>query len=296
MKNIILFLFLLLNVNLLAESKVTFVPYISYANYDGSTSDTNSTDTNSTIQSNGPIKNDAIIGLYSLIDDGYQSIEFSVELKYLKYTSGEELTQINLATSYKKYLLKNLKLNTLLHYISNNIASNGATIALVGLDYISENDFTLGIESAYSSYGSNSLADKILQIKPSASFAYGHKNSDWGVIYPGISMYYIKPYSQNTSLNNSYFSTELDLTHKKGSFTTKLQYWFGEQLYAVRDDGFTIYNLNEVHNSGTALSMHYKVDNSLGIKTSYISEYYTRIGSTSEEYMDRLLFVADFSF
>ena len=305
MNKIVLFLFLIFNINLnlFAESTVTIVPYISSANYDinsvadANATDTNTTtDTNSSINSRGAIKSDILIGLYSIIDDNYQTIEFSLELKKLTYQNNDKLTQINLASSYKKYLTKNFKLNTLLHYISNNIESDGTTIALVGVNYIKSSRLKLNLQAAYSIYNSESLANKILQIKPTASFTYGHKNSNWGILYPEISLYYIKPYSENVTLDSSYYSTELSLTHVKESFRTKLSYWVGKQLYAVRDNGFTIYNLNEIHNSGTSLSFQYKIDNSLGIKASYTSEYYTRIGSTDEEYMDRILFLANFSF
>lgn len=282
MKSIILFL--LIGVSIFADSKVTIVPYIGFGSYDSDISDS-----------------DNLVGLYSIIKDADHSIELSIESKNLDYNDKSKLNQINLAGSYKKFLDKTTKFNTLLHYISNNGTSDKTFIALVGADKKYQNKLVLGLQVAYSIYNSDTLTKEIIQIKPSLKFNYGRADSKWGIIRPKISFYYIEPISQNATLESSYFSTELGLTHAKGSFISSISIWFGEQLYAVRDNGFTIYNLNELHTKGFILSSRYRVDNDLGVKLSYSSEDYKTYDSShtlgdEDETINRLLLVADFTF
>jgi len=282
-KKIVLFLFLSLSI--FADSKIAVAPYLGFASYDSNTSD-----------------KDTLIGMYSIMIEDTYSIEFSIESRTLTYTDTTKLKQINLATSYKAKLKNNIKLNTLFHYISSNQdQSDGTIITLFGAEKKYKNNLELGLQASASFYNLDSLAKKIFQIKPTIEFDYGHKSSKWGALHPKISFYYIKPSAENvTTLENSYFSTELELTHINSTFINKASIWFGEQLYAVRDNGFTIYNLNELHTKGWSISSRYKIDNNLGAKLSYTNENYQTFSAatlgTKEEKMSRILLVADFSF
>jgi len=280
MKKIIIILFLLLVGNLFAESKITIAPYLSYASYEGNV-----------------INNDTLVGFYSLFDWKDYSLEFSAESKNLKYTNGSSLKQRNYIASYKTYLKSNMRLNTLVHYVLNNDnASNGTTSFLVGINYKTKNKITYTLQSAYSLYNTQALANKYLQIKPSVGYIYGHKDSNYGQLFPKISFYYIMPFSPNAALDTSYFSTEIDLVHVKNAFRTKGSIWFGKQINALRDNGFTIYNLKQIHTSGFTLSSRYKLNKDTGLTLSYSNEYYNMIGNSKQLFYNRLLFVADFNY
>lgn len=282
MKKVVLFL--LFSLSLFADSKITVVPYVGFGSYSSNISE-----------------DDVLIGLYTFIKEKDYSVEFSVESKNQNYTDGTKLNQVNLVGAYKTYLSSTVKINGLFHYISNNAASNGTAIALIDVDKTFKKKFTLGIQVIYSIYNADTLAKNMLQIKPTLKFKYGHNRSKWGSIVPRISFYYLNPGSKNVSLENNYFSSEFALTHTKGAFISTASVWFGEQLYAVRDNGFTVYNLNELHTSGFLLSSRYKASKDIGVKISYSSEDYKTYSSAgalgaASESIERILLIADFSF
>lgn len=289
MKKSLILIVLLFNVLLSAQSQVMLVPYQSISTYNNTSSgDANASEPLS--------KDDKTIGLYYLFNDTTYTVELALEKKSLNY-SDKKISQTNFVSSYKTYLSKNIKINTLLQYASNSRSQSDTIYApLLGLTYITHSNLHIGLEAAYSMYDSKALSSKVLQLKPSIDFAYGHKDSAWGMLYPKISLYYIKPISPNSSLEKNYISTEFEVIHKNGLFTSKVSYWIGKQLYAIRDNGFTIYDLNEIHNRGALISTRYKFNTMLGLKASYNTEYYTTFGTTKEEYMDKISLIVDFTF
>lgn len=281
MKKIILFLFI--GISIFADSKIHIVPYTATGSY------------NSNISAS-----DSIVGLYTMIQKETYSIELSVESKKQKYNDGSNLNQINSVFSYKTKNSNNLKYNTLVHYIANNADSDEAIITLVGMDKTYNKNLILGLDVAYSFYNTNTLTKNVLQLRPSLKFKYGRSDSKWGILYPRISFYYIKPINPNANLKNSYFSTEIGITHAKNSYITSASMWFGEQLYALRDNGFTIYNLNELHTKGFLVSTSYKIYKYVNLKISYSNEEYTTyvgdVLGTEEESINRVLLIADYTF
>ena len=289
MKKSLILIVLLFNVLLVAKAKIMLVPYQSSSTYNNTPSgDTNASE---------PLSKDhKTTGLYYLFKDTTYSIELAVEKKSLNY-SNENISQTNFVSSYKTYLYKNVKLNTLFNYASKSRSqSNTIKVPLIGLTYITHSNLNIGLETAYSIYDSKALSSNVLQLKPSIGFAYGHKDSAWGMLFPKVSLYYIMPMSSTSSLEKNYISTEFQLIHRNGLFISKVSYWAGKQFYAIRDNGFTIYDLNEIHTSGSSISTRYKYNKMLGLKASYSTEYYKTFGTTKEEYMNKVSFVADFTF
>jgi len=281
MKKIVLFV--LFTLSIFADSKITVVPYVGFGSY-----------------SSDVTKDDVLIGLYSIMKEKGYTVEFALESKNQNYTDGSKLNQVNIVASYKTYIENNVKINGLLHYISNNAPSNGGIIALIDANKAFKKKFTLGLQVAYSIYNANTLAKNMLQIKPSIKFKYGNEGSKWGTITPRLSFYYLDPGSSSAGLADNYFSYDFALTHVKGNFISSASIWFGEQLYAVRDNGFTVYNLNELHTSGFLLSSRYQAAKDIGVKLSYTSEDYNTytagVLGVSGETLNRVLLIADFTF
>ena len=289
MKKIVLVLLLsitLLSITLFADTKITIVPYISSATYDSNLTD-----------------KDILSGIYTHIKNDAQTLEFSIESKKLTYTNTsniDKLNQLDFTIAYATPIDNEINIYTLLHYISNDAKSNKAKIFLLDITKKYNNNMNLNLELAYSFYNQNTLAQRIIQVKPSLKLKYGHINSKWGVLHPKISFYYIEPSGENITLQKSYFSSEFALTHIKGSFVTSMNIWFGEQINAVRDRGFSVYNLDELHTHGYLISSRYKYSNDLGLKLSYTGETYKTYTSavlgTSDEIQKRILLIADFTF
>jgi len=282
MKKLILFLLLAVGITKLLASDSTLIPYLSQTDYsDGSKSDS------------------TIGGLYYRYSTATHTYELGFEKIALKFNDSNtsDLKQDDITFVYSYQMDKNYKLKTGLHYIlSNESYINKTTIFLLGLGYIEKKSFKLGANLAISLYSSSALASKIIQLKPYYGFTYGERNSVMGKFYTKFNMYIIHPKEITTSLKHTYYSYELELNHSKGNFTNKVSGWIGEQLYALRDNGFTVYNLNEEHNGGFSISSRYSINSDIGLKLAYVYEDFNEIGSTTATIMNRIVLSCDVNF
>ncbi|HEC85571.1 MAG: hypothetical protein DRR19_17410 [Candidatus Parabeggiatoa sp. nov. 1] len=75
--------------------------------------------------------------------------------------------------------------------------------------------------------------------------------------------------------SDTYFSAEGDITWYYRSFQLMVGAWAGEQIYAVRNDGFTVYNLPYKHTGGFKFQAGYAVTNNTSIKLGIAQELVT---------------------
>ena len=75
---------------------------------------------------------------------------------------------------------------------------------------------------------------------------------------------------------NSYFSVEGKVSWFYEAFNLSLGAWGGSQSYAVRNDGFTVYNLPEKHKAGINFQAGYAITDSthitLGVAQERVAE------------------------
>ena len=99
----------------------------------------------------------------------------------------------------------------------------------------------------------------------------------------------------NQALEDSYSSYTIRVEKNTKYFDNTLQYWFGKQLYSVRNNGLTVYNLGDIHSGGIIFSTKYKYDKEKNFKFSFINEDFKTFGATTESNLNRFLFSANFS-
>ncbi|MBU1657935.1 hypothetical protein KKG72_02655 [bacterium] len=237
-------------------------------------------------------------GFYSKLSDSKNSVELSYERLNLNYSTPKKmLLQDDVTFNYSHILSKNYTLNGGFHYIhTNERQSNKVQSYFLGLKYFNKNNFDIGADVCYSLYNSYSLAESILQLKPYFGFHFGENSSIMGHFYTKISYYLMHPKNTTTSLEHNYNSYEIDIQHSLGNFTNNLQAWSGKQLYAVKDSGFTLYNLNEEHNGGYSFSSKYRLSKKLGIKAAYVYEDFSEFGTNGSSTMSRYILSCEYNF
>ncbi len=281
-----LFIFFVLGgiVTTLVASNFTVVPYIALSQY------------------KDKYKDDALLGgIYAKLTAQKRSYEFAYENTTINSKNNRFLNDIKKSDYtflYSHFLNNNYKIKGGMHLVlSNNITGDDVQSYFTGIEYFQKKRFSLGFDLYYSFYAQSTLGKEVLQFKPYYGFSFGDYRSAMGTFFTKLSYYHIYFMQKNkATLSRSYLSYEIEVNHHKNNFFTKFKAWTGKQVYAVRDNGFTLYNLYEKHKGGWSLSSKYAFNDHLGIRASYINEVYSNIGTSSLSYTDTYLLSGEYSF
>ncbi len=246
-------------------------------------------------------KSDALLGgVYAKYSTPTKDYEFAYENTTInsKSTTLQDIKKSDYSFLYSHTLNNNYKVRGGIHLvISNNTTGDDVQSYFGGIEYFQKQHFSLGFDAYYSLYAQSELGKEVLQLKPYYGFKFGEYGSTMGAFSAKLSYYHIYFMQKSkATLNRSYLSYEVEINHHKGDFYTKLKAWTGKQVYAIRDNGFTLYNLYEKHKGGWSLSSKYALNDRLGLRASYINEVYSNIGTSSLSYTNTYLLSGEYSF
>ena len=278
-KNIIIALFLLVSVNLFAKQTL-LVPVIGFSTY-----------------SNSSKKSELQIGIYTNIIKEDSIYEIAYEHKNTTYSTTQSDTNQNDFTflyTYKKS--SSLKYRGAIHYIFSSIKKdNNSFITLLGIEKANKK-IVYGINASLSQYTNDSLTNYAYQLNPYFGIYYGEVNSFMGNFFTKISYDSIYLDGSNQNLDEVYKSFTINITQNKGKFINTLRYWTGEQLYAVKDNALTVYNLSDVYSGGFLLSTKYKFSKKYIVQLSYINEDFKTYGTDTESSINKYLISTTFNY
>ena len=260
--------------------QMTVIPFIGYATYDDKSKET-----------------DFQTGVYTSINGSKNTLEVAYEYKDTSYLTTQDNTKQNdLTFLYTYSKTKYFKIRGAIHYISSSLEKdNNTLISLVGIENRNKK-FTIGINVSQSKYNDNALTNYMNQVTPYFAFSFGDINSLMGRYYTKISYDGIYPSQTNQTLKNLYSSFTMGITQNKGNMENTFRLWRGEQLYSVRNNALTVYNLDDIHSGGIILSSKYKYSKKSNIKLSYINEYFTSFDASTKSKMNRYLLSLNFHF
>ena len=277
---IIFFLFVTLT-NIFALN-FTLVPYIASSTYEDVSKESSK-----------------IKGVYVKFYTPEYALEASYESNKIDYNSTiGSVSQDDITLAYSQIISNNYRVKGALHYIeSDQNASDKAEIYLLGAQYFKKNSLDMGVDISFSKYDKSAIADSVEQIRPYAGISFGHYNSLMGryVVKAGATIIYPSYTDSNSSLESSYTSYDISLTQYKGNFITKLTLWRGDQLYSVRDNAFSVYNLNELHSAGIYLSSRYAFSQDMGLRVSFNREDFRDLDVDKIDKMQRYLLSFDYT-
>ena len=262
---------------------------------------------------------DGKFGKYSdsVLRDNFYSASARLNIDYLDYYSvalvynnlkvnykdtgaGEfDITQDAFAGRFQYHFYKDalggrLTTQLVVHSLTNNaratVAADDVIIIAPKLAYMSyDRDLAMGLEYAWSDYSNNS-SFIIQQLTPSIGFGF-NRNSDW----IQLKAYLI------TSSDKSLSQNEDSLT----SASIKWEHWFnpgpafgvhnlfidvlaGERVFAVDNDTFSVYNLEDVQQGSVLLGLGWRPDEDLDITAiAGVEKYKNKIidNSYNREYL-----------
>ena len=260
----------------------TLVPYMEKSNY-----------------KNNYKQSSNVNGFYTKFSTKQYSIELNYEKTSLDYNSTfSDYTQSDYTLAYSLYLDKNYRLKTAYHLMSGDSnKKTSAEIYLIGLQYLKKGNFDLGVDLAYSNYSKSKLVNNVSQANTYARVTFGDYKSLMGKYILKVDATFIHPKSidSNSTLLSSYTSYGVSLKQFKGDFTNSIGAWSGEQIYASKDNGLTLYSLDELYNSSYYISSRYSVTKNLGVTLSYKHENFKDLDTTKDDTLQRYLLSLDYT-
>ena len=184
-------------------------------------------------------------GLYAYATTTINTVELGFDDTRINFRSGFHFNQQDITPILTDYSIPNVRLRAGVHYmINNDPTTNGGTIGFLGAHYFVKDSWEAGVDVYASRYAAYSPPVTIFQIAPRLTW---NLNSAFRVESTG---YYIHP-DQEIGLNQqNFYSLEGRMVHNFGSFEVAAFGWGGQQTFAVRNNGFVVYNLNEKHTGG----------------------------------------------
>lgn len=188
----------------------------------------------------------------------------------------DDFTQTNLSMAYE-YDLSSFSMPLAIQYIkSSNTDYDGIYSALIGVKK-EFRSFTLGANYSYSDY-SNTIVENVQQISPYLIFSFGDYKSLMGTYRMKILFDSINVDSNSPWLKSNYGSYTFSLNHMKGRFQNFVQYIVGDNIFAVRGNGLSIQNFEEIYEDAYSISSKYNFTKTSSLQLSYTLKNYSDYG------------------
>ncbi len=256
------------------------------------------------------------LGLYGYIGiDNLHSLEGSINYTYIDYLNGSDLNQFDYTALYTNYSIPEVKIKAGIHYIdSDDKATDNGIVLFGGGEIYEPYKKNAGIDFAYSYYRdynvaktstysfmrrrftstTNSTGLSVFQISPKFGFYIGDYYN-YGSFYLETRGYYIR-LSDDVAFGKNFFSVEQNVSYFYKNFVLSLSGWIGEQTFAVKKDGFVVYNLSEKYKSGFSASIKYIMDERSSVTAGVSQDRFKEIGSAKTTRATTLFFTFGVTF
>ena len=180
-------------------------------------------------------------------------VELGGTLTRVRYLSGYTLEQTDLTAAYSRFWARGSARAGGHLMTSTDPLTDGGMVLFGGVSAYKVGVWSAGAEASLSSYSSYGDGLRVAQVAPSAGFTKGD-GSGTRFLSGVLRGYYInlsEDLSQSSGLEGrSFLSGEASLSLTSGPVTLSGFAWGGEQAFAVRQGGFLVFNLAELHTGG----------------------------------------------
>ncbi len=192
-----------------------------------------------------------IVGFYGYASTTFDLVEVGIETTGIDFRSGFQYRQEDYTVIWNNYSIKNFRWRAGVHYISSNAkTTNGGIIGILGAHFTRDR-WEAGTDFYATNYQNFLPSLTVTQVSPHIVFPYGPAKGE-------LRGYYIHA-DRNLGLGKrDFLSIEGRLSQDFGKFTLGGYGWGGEQTFAVRNEGFVVFNLTELHRAGFGLEAGYK--------------------------------------
>lgn len=209
-------------------------------------------------------------GVYGYFSTTINMFEVGIDDTRIKFRDGFNFDQQDITAVLTDYGIPNIRLRGGVHYmINNDPTTNGGIIGFGGMHYYVKDRWEVGVDAYASRYGDYAPPVTITQITPHL----GVQLSPW--MRADVRGYYIRP-DKDVGLGKlDFYSLEGRVTHEVGRLAIAGFGWGGEQTFAVRNDGFVVFNLNEKHTGGYGAEVGWKYSSHTNFTTRIANELFS---------------------
>ncbi len=216
-------------------------------------------------------KDGTTTGLYAAYSStsGYV-FEGAVEKTQIDYKFGTDLDQTDITLAFTNNSQGNHSYRLGLHGISTDDKNTDkALTAFAGYRYYHPYDDYYEASLYYTGYPDNNTDKQVWQIVPKIGKYLGDP------ITTGTFLLQSKLNLIARETGSSYFSAEAEIYWYYGDVSLNVGVWKGSQLYAVRNDGFIVYNQGDKHTGGQKFEAGYALTDNFSLKAGISQEQIT---------------------
>ncbi|MCF8260069.1 MAG: hypothetical protein K9J12_04790 [Melioribacteraceae bacterium] len=222
-------------------------------------------------------KGSYLLGIYSSLElDLDNSLEIELDYTKLSFINNVSLKQKDVTIAFNNLSIPDWKFRAGLHYIisDDSFTDKGFTV-FGGVGTYRFNSWDAFVSVYYSDYKNYQPGINVFQVSP--KFGYTFKLSRNKGIYASVTGHLINLSEELNLGGKKYNSGEINATYFEDMISLNVFFWFGEQVFAAKKDGFLLYNVNEVYKGGYGLSAQYELTSSSFIKLTYEIDNYDEI-------------------
>lgn len=229
-----------------------------------------------------------VAGFYGTWGSGWKHlVEVGATRTGVDYLDGWQLRQTDAVAAYGYYGAAGAA-RAGAHLVSgNDPLSDGGVVLFAGASRYRLGSWSAGAEGAFSSYGSYDGGLTVAQVAPSAGFTRtlaGGRHT-LGAVLRG---YWIRVSDDVGLTGRDFTSGEASLSYASGRFSMSAYAWKGEQAFAVRNGGFTVFNLAELHTGGFGGGLRWVLSDRSAVSAGYYRERFQDMGLASRAWTQTL--------
>lgn len=223
-----------------------------------------------------------VAGFYGTWGTGWRHlVEVGATRTSIDYLDGVELRQTDVAAAYS-WFGANGSVRGGVHVVSTtDPLTDGGVVLFGGASRYRVGAWSAGAEGAVSSYADYNGGLRVVQVAPSAGFTSSDPLGE-RVLGAALRGYYIRV-SDDVGLGGTDFlSGEASVSWTMKSVTLSGYAWAGEQAFAVRGGGFTVYNIAELHTGGFGGGVRWATSPRSAVSAGYYVERFQDVGLTNQ--------------
>jgi len=221
-------------------------------------------------------------GFYGTYGTGWKHlVEVGGAFTRINYLGGYQHRQTDMAAAYNLFGRRGSGRIGAHLLLSNDSLTDGGTVVFAGGNAYEVGAWSVGAEGAISSYPDYDGGLTVAQLAPTAGFTWSNATLTRivGVTARG---YYIRLSDDPGLGDREFLSAEAGLSLTTGALTLTAYAWFGEQAFAVRNAGFLVFNLAELHTGGYGGGLRWVTSPRSALSAGFYLESFEDLGFLGE--------------
>lgn len=204
-------------------------------------------------------------------------VEVGATRTAIDYLDGVELRQSDAAIAYSWFGASG-SARAGVHVVSStDPLTDGGVVLFGGASRYRVGAWSAGAEGAFSSYADYQGGLRVFQVAPSAGFIASDPLGE-RVLGATLRGYYIRTSADVGLGSRDFLSGEASVSWTLKSVTVSGYAWAGEQAFAVRGGGFTVYNIAELHTGGFGGGVRWVASRRAAVSVGYAMERFEDAG------------------